>query len=314
MNARFQPTVLDLEIEALLLEVLRDPATRIAHPTRREASLAWLDPDPRVGLAAAGLTKAERKLLQHHREEAAWLLRQLAFEGLLEDPFVGSVICTDLPDGQSVERVGSDRILERVDEVLRSLEGEGWTEAAGAELAAETRPVLRGSSSPLELLLASLRLAPSAVTRIDLAWEVLRQGNTRLAMQVAERAEQESEDLSAWIPARSVQAVIYAGTGHLRHAQRIYSEDAEIMPSWPGETLSWFTSSLQLGDRRAALAAGAIIDEQWTRTNEGIASWVKAVVSQRKMGTWSASREATALIPDLLDDLGATARWVTHVF
>lgn len=314
MSAPLSPTLLDLEVEALLLEVLRDPRARLLRSTPEQRSLAWLEPDPRVSSSAAGLTLAERQLLQHHREEVAWLLRQYAFEGGLQDEFLGRMICTDLPGGESVRRIGSDCILQRGGRALAALEAH-WE---GADLAGEATVELARLVQPapdlLDLLLASMRLVPSPVTRLDMAYEALRRGHQALPMEIAERVAQDAEELSIWVPARSLQAVLHAALGRIETARMYYAETAEVAPDWPGETLSWYTSSIQVGNLRSALAAASVIDDLWACTDVVVGNWIRSVVHQRQMGIWSATPEAISLIPQLLDHVGATSRQVAHVF
>lgn len=314
MIGRLAPTFLDLEVEALLLEVLRDPSSKLLRSSPRQRSLAWLEPDPRVSSSAAGLTLAERQLLQNHREEVAWLLRQLAFEQSLEDRLLGSLISLDLPGGKRVAHIGRHELLERGLRAGRELSSYAPSDAGAADAALELEVLHRSIPEPLSLLLASMRLVPSPVTRIDMAYVSLRRGRDDLAMQIAERVAQDADELGTWVPARSLQAVVHARRGQLEDARRVFAENAEIAPGWPGETLSWYTSSIQVGDLESALSAAAIIDDQWEFTDSVINTWIGSVLQQRRSGAWSATPDATALIPELLGRVGVTSRWVAHVF
>jgi len=69
-----QPLLLDPEVEIVLREVAADPRSKLLRVKRPAMIHALLESQPVFGPASAGMTKAERHLVQAHRAEIAYAL------------------------------------------------------------------------------------------------------------------------------------------------------------------------------------------------------------------------------------------------
>jgi hypothetical protein len=79
------PFTLDPEVEHILQEVARDPRSSLLRVERPKVIRGLLEREPSVGVATAGLTSAERHLVQTRRSETAYALRVLCLHALQTD-------------------------------------------------------------------------------------------------------------------------------------------------------------------------------------------------------------------------------------
>jgi hypothetical protein len=77
---------LDPEFEEVLREVAADPDSSLLRVPRPKRIRSLFDRGSAVGALEPGLTRAEQHLLQVHRNELAWLLRQACLVKLVEGP------------------------------------------------------------------------------------------------------------------------------------------------------------------------------------------------------------------------------------
>ena len=108
------PLLFDPEIEGLLQEIAADPRSHLLKVDRPTALSIALDRDPRISIAKAGLTSAERHLLQVHRVEVAWLLRQACLSAFVREDSYSMWINPELASLPGYELLGNTELNDRL--------------------------------------------------------------------------------------------------------------------------------------------------------------------------------------------------------
>ena len=83
---------LDPEVEALLQEIASDPRSKLLRVNRPASVSLFAETRPSVGVATAGLTKAERHLVQTARADAGFLLRSVSVYLISSAPKLKGVV------------------------------------------------------------------------------------------------------------------------------------------------------------------------------------------------------------------------------
>src|SRR6187402_2481425 len=166
------PFTLDPEVEHILQEVARDPRSSLLRVERPKIMRGLFEREPSVGVATAGLTSAERHLVQTRRAETAYALRVMCLHALQTDSrgehffsrqgvFDASVLtrtisafgrCWNAAEAEHARDLGSDAGIVR------------------SALASTTPP----STPVLQLCALAMRLEPTDTGRIYAAqWLIL---------------------------------------------------------------------------------------------------------------------------------------------
>lgn len=314
MIDRLEPSFGDLEIQGLLLEILHNPRSRLFRNTPRRSATYWLDQSPAVGLNAPGLTSAEQKLLSSYRDEVAYVLRRIYFELLMQDEQMRTMISLHLAGGKKLELLGKPLLLRQMQDAGAKVRRGFPEQLLAREILECVASFEQLERTPLNLLLASMRLAPHDSARNYMAYEAFRSGDWRTAKDIAERIVQTATKHESIRSARDFLGVIHARRGRIDLAHEVFSESARMSPDTPNTVLSWFASSIQIGRSRDALEASKRIDATWNATDDAIHSWICGRVRERQRGVWSPSRESHEVVRVVLDRMGETARAVSHVF
>lgn len=313
--ARFQPSVQDLEIESLLLEMLNDPRSRLLRATRAQAALTRLEWDPRVSSTAPGLTKAERRLLEGYREEAALLLRRYYLECFLRDACPTGIRVAPRGEGGDGRRDDPELLRESLVRVEKALHSGFLGQGRATEVLESVSHGLSRSVSPTEILTSCVRLWDDGTARLYLAVEVLRQGRGRDALTIARRVEATATRRSAGLGAATVAGLVHTSSGRFDLALEIYETGARLGSDWPDEHLAWFTTSIQTEDFDRAHEAARRIDERWSDPDdEVIQAWVAERLRERADGVWSPTAASKRVLRSLRGRLGATSGAIASVF
>src|SRR6187402_2355764 len=94
------PFTLDPEVEHILQEVARDPRSSLLRVERPKIMRGLFEREPSVGVATAGLTSAERHLVQTRRAETAYALRVMCLHAIITDPRSKNLISRQAAAGE----------------------------------------------------------------------------------------------------------------------------------------------------------------------------------------------------------------------
>lgn len=237
---------LDPEIDGLLREIAADPKSKLLRVRRPVDVRVFAETRPAIGVATAGLTKAERHLVQAHREEVAHKLIQNALYWQTQGssaPKLFSVQGVRLagdeerPVNESVGMVEAPTVGSKsipFDVALRQL-----------LLSTPARP------SPRELVahctLAGL-LAPSPQVCIHLSAALVQAGEAEGACVALEGLLE--RPLNQWLNTVILTNVGLARfrTNNLAESEKAYSAAAQISPQYWMAVFSAINISARLGN------------------------------------------------------------------
>jgi len=176
-----EPGKLDPEVRAVLEEVAADPRSHLLRVPRLRVPL---EHEPPVSPGEAGLTAAERHLLQAHRAEVARLLLLAVVRAVYDHPSAASQLhrCVtvdrelELPDPDEWRQTCCYQ-LEASPPEVRAAEGYSLLERCA-------RKDVRDVPAPIALALASMRLVPRVETQIYLALALHQAKQTRSGLNV----------------------------------------------------------------------------------------------------------------------------------
>lgn len=253
-----QPFQLDPEVEHVLQEVARDPNSALLRVERPTVLRGLLETEPRVGVATAGLTTAERHLVQTRRAETALALRALCLRELILDTRgenifsrEGTIEVASLDDLLAAFRV---RWLADRDAHVSSI--------GGAHDIVTTACIERPSPGVhfLAMSAASMRLDPAAVAQVYSAqWLILNQ-QYRSAINLL----QSTLDRAAHARSLSITfanlALACNFAGWFERSLKWYQRASQAMRTNTASTCGQFVVAAQIGDERDFLRAAALID------------------------------------------------------
>jgi hypothetical protein len=255
------PTPFEPEVVALLQEIVGDPESTLLRVPQARLS-KWLTArESPVSPQAPLLTRAERHLLQVHRESAAMLLLQRCVMDLTKGP-----ICETRVYRQVTSKASLPLPSEKERTVAARFELEGKPKA---DVWGDERGVLNGRTlgnptvSPSELAAASLRLSPNDQARVWLGVALQRERQDR-------SAEKALVSVLSNSPLRADEAWARADLGFVRFWQQDFLAAANWYESaarvrtdvaFPSFGMSWMTSALQLGDIAGARDAAQLLSD-----------------------------------------------------
>lgn len=174
------------EVEEILREVARRPGSALLRVPRRDVARTVLERDTVVHARTAGLSAAERHLVQVYREEVAFALRQAAYarltigestHGFVADsafaPLRAVVPSVGTVRASASDALASTRGFASSDEVMRLLEG-------------CVSPNVGEWPTSGQLAEAAHRLVPANSSRIYMSLELRGAGQCRAALMALE--------------------------------------------------------------------------------------------------------------------------------
>ncbi|MFN0242646.1 MAG: hypothetical protein ACKVWV_07105 [Planctomycetota bacterium] len=305
--------LLDADFEALLREVAANPRSSLLRVERPRMLPELFDERVHLGSQRAGLTSAERHLLQVHRGEVAWLLREACMIKLIEGPRNRRYVSPYSGPGKKVELLSDRQLARRVDESedasrdsIECLDGLELLQRCVADRVGEEPNVA-------ELATASLRLEPSDQARLMVGLDLTNRGAPRSALELLRRfMDDEPSDLYAAI------ALEYMGRAFTdinpSKAFDAYKRSSEQPCGRVWSLLSRQVFGFQLGIRDDALVSSRMLAEHMSERDPVIDLFVDALTHGRRMHEWSPTPVGLDLARSLQDSLNAIGRRVADVF
>jgi hypothetical protein len=304
----FKLLFFDPEVEALLREIASDPRSKLLRFDRPRL-LRGLFPRHPVGGRAPGLGKAERHLLDVHRVELAWALRQACLVKFLGERGFGRWIGrnVDLTHGYRVPSAARWRRLFR-DELERG--GSASWQQGCSPLHVESDWL---SDSISHLASMSLQLESTDQARIYLAIDLALMGRNASSKRVlkevlAGKATDEiaSHALQALALCSSADRAYGEAAGLARRSARMGAER-------PEPYLNWLYYSLLSCDRAAAVECSDRISDLMDSRHPAVELFEKQLRTQRRSGEWSPSARTRGCVRRIDDQLGEPARRIARV-
>jgi hypothetical protein len=182
-----EPMLFEPEIEGLLREIAADPRSTLLRVDRPAVVRGLFDRGLPIRAHATGLTSAERHLLQVHRAELAFMLRQACVSKLYAHPEAKFRLIRNVAPGVRVEAPPPSHWRRNLGHELRIARADG-IEFEGIELL-QSCVAADGfaRASVAQLAAASIRLEPTDQARIYSAVALMFDGDDRTAVDVFHR-------------------------------------------------------------------------------------------------------------------------------
>ncbi|HED64409.1 MAG TPA: hypothetical protein ENJ09_02530 [Planctomycetes bacterium] len=258
------------EVRALLEVALADDSTTLHHLASLPVRRAYEEP---LSAGAPFLSKEERHLLRHHREEVAFLLYQgclLTLQGPVEKT-------RTILQGEPVEETD----WRRRSTLAASARGVHWPE--------ERKWLLDTPRGGLgsEAARIALRLSPSDDVRHVLASLCCIEGQIQesldVAGELAHRSPSPGHRAAAWTVVGTCHHIVGDHASSLEHNRTAARIDERVLPA----AANWFLQSLLVGNVDQALAAA----EQLSELEEALAPirerYLLAIQADRNAAHWN---------------------------
>ncbi len=308
-----EPTI-DPEVVSLLREAASSPDSRLLQVPRTGFS-SWLRRrEPPLSPREPFLSRAERYLLQEHREQVAYLLYKACQRAILERPPSESMVYRNASPGLEIRLPGPEWWTRETGSASRAMPADGEAMRELFALAEELRPQPAKRLSASELAAASLRIVHRDETRIWLGMALLHESKTKEARGSLEAVIYHlPSELNASLAWQDLGWMHYVG-GDYSSAMDCYREASLVGPPRITPVLAWLHVAFCAGEREAvSLAAGRLaeLDPMGSRdVNECIAMWE----GRRRSGSFRPSAQSRSLAMEVVDVLPTAAARIAHVF
>jgi hypothetical protein len=193
---------LDPQVEEVLRRVATEPGSALLRVPRPSSIKGFFDRQHAVGIAASGLSSAERQLVQAHRSDVARLLREACRMKLLSGP-EGPVNVSPFRSIQEPHvRLDPEALAREARRQASADKSLTDMDPCWSLIEACVRDPRGGSPSVLQLAEASLRLEPTDEARIMAALELTQHGSpesaTRILHHMLSAPLPVSIEVSAW--------------------------------------------------------------------------------------------------------------------
>ena len=304
----------DPEVEALLREIASEPRSRLLR-FGRPRTLRGLFPSHGVGLdagGAPGLASAERHLLDVHRVELAWALREACLIKFLGDRGFGHRI------GRNVDMTRGHRVPSAA----------RWRRLFRNELqrgGLDPRMQLRSQEAPLALESDWLSNSVSFLASLSLQLEATDQARIYLAIDLALMGQHASSrrvlnEVLAGKPTAEHASCALQALALCSSARRAYGEAAVLArrsartgPERPEPYLNWLYYSLMSGDRAAAVDCSRRIDDLMDSRHPAVRLFERQLRAQRRSSERSTCDRAPGIARRIEGELGEPARRIARV-
>ena len=301
------------EVEELLRELAADPTSTLLRVPRKGIVPTLFDKHTMVSPRAAGLSSAERHLLQVYREDVALLLREAYYLYLQQGEPFGPALVWDVVQDRRFRLPTVEEWRRRAERALeRPQEGDGAPEAHDVlALCVRESPV--AMPSPVQLAVASLRLVPANQARIYVACDLQQSGMVEAGVRGF--ADILSQCSSSFHRSYCLQnmALAYEDMGDLDLASQLLAEASSIDESRSDPVMNWLFVSIQRMDTRSALDAARRIDRTLTPDHGALVDFVRLMLKSRMLGWWNPNKGVPAFISRIADRLGPASRSIAHV-
>lgn len=300
-----QPFRLDPEVEHVLQEVARDPNSSLLRIERPNDVRGLLESEPRVGVATAGLTLAERHLVQTRKAETALALRMLCLQTLQSDPR-GATLLSMQGVIDATKAMRHLRAFASMWERDESISCEAGDEAALIE-----QHVLAERPSPISFLqvcAASQRLEPADSARSYAALWLLLEKQERSALNIMQRVFENVVTTFRTAAVGSNLGLGHHRLGNLEESLRWYAKSSEHMPSHVSSVVGRLVVAAQLGLRVDFLRAARLLDDNHSLNSPDVMWERNAESARRHEFQRCLSPEGKRMVLELSETLGPISR------
>lgn len=306
-----EPTLLDPDFEALLRDVAADPRSSLLRVERPRMLPELFDTHASITSQKAGLTSAERHLVQVHRGEVAWLLRQACLIKLIEGPRHRRYVSPYSGPGKKVQLLsGTDmarnvREREECSDDLECLSALELLNRCVADRAGEEPEVS-------ELATASLRLEGSDQARLMVGLDLTNGGAPRSALRVlAHFVEGSLPDEQIAISFEYVGRA-FTSIEATREAFNAYKHSTDTRAARVWSHFSRLVFSLQLGMKSEALLADDQLSDRVSHQDPAVDWYVRVLSEQRRGNEWHPTVAGAHLATELQESLSSVGRKIAN--
>jgi hypothetical protein len=305
-----EPLTFDPQLEGLLQEIAADPDSRLLRlprATRLPDLLAIPDP---VTPARAGLSTAERHLIEVHRDELADVLRRACLIRFY---------CDDSDRALYVHRIKS------ANEMIQVESAQHWRSSGQRVLqdAAESTELLTGldliqaciAGTDSTVSITQLAQASQALQFTDVAddyigFDQVLGGDPLIGEGVLWRLV--ARRPTPYLLSCAYEVLALSAGIHVqdRVAMERYRLAVEAWPERINSLMSWLYFAVRIQDRKEALTASKRLDDLVHIKDEVLDSFVFAHQQQDKRGAVRATHDSRRLALDLQSIVGAPSRRV----
>jgi len=301
-----QPFHLDPDVEHILQEVAKDPRSSLLRVERPKIIRGLTEREPSVGVATAGLTTAERHLVQTRRAETAYALRALCLYELLTD--VRAQHLFSRQGAASVEHLSA----------IASQMRDNWTadktshvRDLGSDADAAWLAIERGvkhRNGVLQLGAAAQCLEPTNFERLYFAAWMILEGQPRSAIGMLLRIASAPETSVMRSVAGTNLGLAYYEVGDFARSRAWYRSASLVSPDYFPCAVGRFILSLQLGDREDALSSAGSVEDLATNNVDELTWLIDAQHRRRRSFQVNLTKGGRDLLPRLRDALGPASR------
>jgi hypothetical protein len=294
----------DPELEGLLREIAADPGSRLLRLPRASRPQDLLAiPEP-VTRARAGLSLAERHLIEVHRDELAQLLRSACLIRFFRDPQKSVSLNSCAVAGLSILVEDPDEWRSRSQKTLSDIRQSSNT-LGGLEL---IESCLQGDQlddvTVTQLAQASLIFQPSDTAEAYVGLDLVLAGNTTPAINMMETLL--SGTMSSLVRSCVLEnlALAYSSKNDIITARSAYYQAIHACPNRPSAYVGWLLTALQSASRQASLRASRTVDEECRGSPYVVSDLASRYQRQRASGILTVTDEAKDLVESIIDRIG----------
>jgi len=305
---------LDPHLEEILRDIESDPRARMFQTSPRQLFLGLRGSIPRISPRQAGLTSAERELLEVHRGELAWLLCTAAKTALVnkEDPRT-PVSRWTTPD-QRFELPSLERWRELAEQHRFTPPRELAEHPAQRLLGSLLRPGEGPRSSAHEMALASTRLVPRDATRVVLAYSLMEGGKDGSSLGILLNVLH-----SRCSPLTRSIALVNLSAIRMRQGQELVALEAlrtadDLETGRVTPVLNELCLYLRIGDADGVISSALRLEALVDADHPAVTEFVQARQRKTVHPEAEPTRESLLLIPSIRNRLPKVARRITDVY
>jgi hypothetical protein len=305
--------VFEAELEGLLREIAADPGSRLLRlprPARPRDLLAMPEP---AGRARAGLSTAERQLLEVHRDELAHLLRRACLMRFFSDPVRSIYVNRSKTANESIQVDTPEEWQARARQALEDARSSP-APLSGIELVEACLRSDRGASiSITELARASQVLQVSNVAAAYVGLDMALNGLHSEALTFMQAVLARSHGTLIRSCVLENMALAESALGKFSSAQDLYRQAAELDISRVSPVIGWLLLSLQACDRAGTLEASHRLDCESNDARSVTMHLAGLYRDQRVRGSLAVSRHSVDMAKSVVGAVGPLSREVVCV-
>lgn len=305
---------LDPELKAIFEEIASGPNTLLAYLPRRKALRGIDDHETPVSPKSPGLTRAEKHLLEVHRERAAAFLRRVFGSRLISDPkgsidfqrHTSATVVVPLEDYASQARAARGILSVRAVEAENDPTNDILSSIGHGKHAC--------LSTPLQIALAAYRLDPCDSSRVHVAMDSIRMRKPRQAIRTLHRVLENGCSSSTEPYAWEILGMANSREGQYKRALNCYKTASYSSPDHYLAALSILFLSIQLAMEEKIIEEAVRVDDLLAHDHPAVESFVARHNLRRIRGDWTPSSASARALDRVVDNLKPAARRIASVF